>query len=285
MKAINKYLRLVKFSHTIFAMPFALVGYFLGVAHLGAFSFRSFALVIVAMVLARTSAMGFNRIVDRRFDAANPRTASREIPSGEVSLTGAWSLVVASILGFVVVAGLLNPLCLWLSPVALVVILGYSLTKRFTSLCHLVLGVGLGIAPVAAYIAVTGEFSTATLSLGFLVMSWCSGFDIIFALQDVEFDRSQGLNSIPAKLGIRNGLILSALLHAITFALVIAIGLLWLNSTLYWIGATLFSALLVFQHIIVKPSDLSRVNLAFGTTNGMASLLYGLFTILSLYIQ
>lgn len=282
MNKINDYFGLVKFSHTIFAMPFALTGYFMGAAEVG-FSWLLLVQVVACMVLARTAAMAFNRLVDRKFDAMNPRTSAREIPAGRVSVGAARCLVVGCALCFVAVCATINMLCLVLAPVALLVVLGYSYAKRFTSLCHLILGLGLAIAPVGAYIAVTGSFAAAPLILSGLVFTWVAGFDVIFALQDVMFDRSANLRSIPASVGVCGGLVISAVLHLLTVAAVVAIGVCYINNVWYWIGAAAFTGLLVFQHLIVKPTDLSRVGLAFGTTNGVASIVFALFTIVSFF--
>lgn len=285
---INKYMNLVKFSHTIFALPFALIGYVLGVRE-GGFSLWTLLGVVACMVLARSAAMGFNRLVDRKFDAANPRTASREIPSGAISVRAAtWFVVICSI-GFIALSYFFNFMTFVLSPIALAIVLGYSLTKRFTSLCHLVLGLGLSIAPLAAYIAVTGHFSYVVMLFSVTVLTWVAGFDIIFALQDVDFDRSAGLNSIPARLGVKNGLIISALLHFITGSMVIVATITIINHMdamplFAWAGAGIFMILLINQHVIVTPSNLSRINLAFGTTNGLASVIYAVFVIMSLVI-
>lgn len=286
---LKQLLSLIKFSHTIFALPFALIGYTLGVLHSG-FSWWTLFGVLACMVLARSAAMGFNRYIDRHFDAANPRTANREIPAGLISPRAALWLVILCSVGFIAIASTFNLLTLILSPVALIVVLGYSLTKRFTSLCHLVLGIGLGIAPLAAYIATTGEFSLIAVMLSIVVLTWVSGFDIIFALQDVEFDRSASLNSIPARLGIRGGLIVSAVLHIVTFIFAqlsaqMMIKELGASPLLMEVGVWSFAALLLYQHRIVSPNDLSRVNLAFGTTNGIASVIYATFVILSLVIS
>lgn len=285
---IGKYLGLVKFSHTIFAIPFALIGYTLGVLQ-ASFSWWTLLGVVACMVLARSAAMGFNRLIDRKFDAANPRTASREIPAGLISVRAAKVFVAACSIGFVAVAATFNVLTFVLSPVALAVVLGYSYTKRFTPFCHLVLGLGLAIAPTAAYIAVTGEFSLISVIFSGLVLAWVSGFDIIFALQDVDFDRNAGLNSIPAQLGVKGGLVVSALLHIVCYGFTLVAGAILItrfgaSPILMWCGVSVFGGLLLYQHIIVKPSDLSRVNLAFGTTNGIASVIYATFVILSLVL-
>lgn len=283
MSRILSYFSMVKFSHTVFALPFALVGFFYGVVSVGEMDWRLLVAVLLCMVFARNAAMGFNRYVDRRYDAANVRTAAREIPRGIISPTSALIFVIINALLFIATTWLINPLTLYLSPVALAVILGYSLTKRFTSLCHLILGLGLAIAPTGAYIAVTGQFAPVPILLSILVLTWVSGFDIIYALQDEEFDRGAGLYSIPTALGARGALMVSIGLHVVTTAAVIWIGLL-LYSALYWVGAAAFVGLLVYQHTIVSASDLSRVGLAFGTTNGVASFVFALITIISLYV-
>jgi 4-hydroxybenzoate polyprenyltransferase len=275
---VNKYLSLIKFSHTVFALPFALIGFSLAI-HSGAARFNGmkFVLVILCMVFARSAAMAFNRYIDRRFDALNPRTVIREIPSGAISPASALTMVILCSLGFVVSAWFINPLCFYLSPVALLVILGYSYTKRFTPLCHLILGLGLSLAPVGAYIALTEQFAPLPILLGCVVFLWTGGFDIIYALQDDEFDKSQRLKSIPVYLGRKNALRLSSGLHLVAASLIIAIYFAGDFGWLYLAGAAAFIFLLTYQHTLVKPNDLSRVNLAFGTTNGVASVIFCLF--------
>lgn len=275
---MRRYLSLVKFSHTVFALPFALIGFSLGVfSGKAVFSWEKLGLVIACMVLARSAAMAFNRLVDRRFDARNPRTAAREIPSGQISVRAARIMVLLCSSGFVFSAWLINDLCFYLSPVALAVILGYSYTKRFTPLCHLVLGTGLALAPIGAYIAVTNEFALLPVIFSTIVFLWVSGFDIIYALQDEDFDRENNLRSLPAALGKKGALNLSRILHLLAAMMVIAGYFIGNFGWLYIPGALLFIGLLVYQHRIVSPADLSRVNLAFGTTNGYASLLFCLF--------
>lgn len=278
LSTLNKYLSLIKFSHTIFALPFALIGFAMGI-HSGkaVFTFEKLVLVILCMVFARSAAMAFNRFIDRRFDARNPRTASREIPAGLISPRAALALVIISSLAFMVCAYRINALCFYLSPLALLVVLGYSYTKRFTPLCHLVLGAGLALAPIGAYLALTEQFDLAPLTLSFAVFFWVSGFDIIYALQDDEFDKSQSLKSIPVVLGRTNALRLSRSFHVCCAAL---LGLLFFIGGfgfLYLIGLTAFVALLIYQQLLVKPNDLSRVTLAFGTTNGIASVVFCVF--------
>jgi len=237
------------------------------------------------MVFARSAAMAFNRYADYRFDSMNPRTAAREIPAGRISKRNALIFVIISSLFFITATALLNRLTLVLSPVALLVILGYSYTKRFTPLCHLILGLGLSLAPIGAYIAVTGTFALLPLIYSGIVLTWVSGFDIIYAMQDEKFDRQTGLYSIPAVTSPRKALLISIALHLLSALFVAAAGLTGNGGIIYWAGAIIFLALLVYQHSIVKPDDLSRVNLAFGTTNGIAGVLFGLLVIIDLLVR
>lgn len=279
------YLSLIKFSHTVFAMPFALAGYFLGAASPGnGFALKTFLLVLACMVFARSAAMAFNRYADLHFDRLNPRTARREIPSGKISLSHALTFVIISSILFIITTALLNRLTLILSPVALIIILGYSYTKRFTPLCHLVLGLGLSLAPIGAYIAVTGAFGLLPVIYSFIVLTWVSGFDIIYALQDDQFDREAGLYSIPAVLSRQKALAVSVVLHVVSVLLVVVAGLVGHQGLVYWIGTLIFVVMLIYQHLIVKPDDLSRVNMAFGTTNGIAGVIFGLAVVLDLLI-
>lgn len=284
MSTLKKYLSLVKFSHTVFALPFACIGFSLALAQGYEFLINTFLLMLACMVTARNAAMAFNRYVDRKFDLLNPRTAVREIPAGIIKSSNALFFVIVNCILFVILTWFINRLCFYLSPVALFVVLFYSYTKRFTPLCHLVLGVGLGLAPIGAYLSVTGEFAWLPLLFSFTVFSWVSGFDIIYALQDEAFDREHMLNSIPVLLGTKGALRFSEALHAFSIGFVVTAGYLGQFNFVYWIGAGLFISLIIYQHSIVKPNDLSRVNLAFGTTNGIASLVFAVFTILSLFI-
>ncbi len=285
MGGLKKYLSLIKFSHTIFALPFAFIGFSLAI-HTGKASFnvQKFALVILCMLFARSAAMAFNRFIDRRFDAKNPRTAEREIPAGLISPTAALIFTISCCVLFVVCAYLINPLCFYLSPIALLVVLGYSFTKRFTPLCHLILGVGLALAPVGAYMALTEEFALLPILFGCIVFFWVSGFDIIYALQDEDFDRSMGLKSIPVYFGTKKSLHLSEVIHVFSAIIVSFSFFLGNFSWLYLIGALLFIGLLIYQHTIVKHNDLSRVNLAFGTTNGIASVVFCVFVCADIFL-
>ncbi len=285
---IRNYLSLVKFSHTIFAMPFALIGFFVALK-ITSFTttklwWQLLLLVVGCMVFARSAAMAFNRWLDKKFDALNPRTAIREIPSGIISSRNALLFVVLSSVAFIACTYFINPICFYLSPVALFIILFYSYTKRFTSLCHLVLGLGLSLAPIGAYIAVTGKFDLLPILFSFTVLFWVSGFDIIYALQDEEFDKANNLYSIPAVLGKKKALRVSELLHLLSLACVIAAGVYGHFSWLYWCGVFIFGSMLIYQHSIVKPNDLSKVNLAFMTSNGIASVIFAIFVLLDLFI-
>jgi 4-hydroxybenzoate polyprenyltransferase len=284
---LKKYLSLVKFAHTIFAMPFALVGFFMGVEALNHFRWETLLMVLFCMVFARNAAMGFNRFIDRKFDAANIRTANREIPAGIIKPYRALTFVILNSVLFIITTYFLNDnkLAFFLSPIALIVILGYSLCKRFTSFSHIVLGLGLALAPIGAYIAVSGKFAILPLLLSFMVLFWVSGFDIIYALQDIDFDKSQQLKSIPARIGIKKSLGFSSILHLLAFVLIIVIGFIGDWHIYYWIGGIIFSFLLLYQHLIVKTDNLNQINLAFFTTNGIASVIYGVFCILDLLIH
>lgn len=285
MERIISYLKLVKFSHTIFAMPFALIGLFFGSERGGGeFSWSLFGLIILAMIFARNAAMGFNRWADRTIDARNPRTALREIPASVVSPMSALIFVVVNSVFFVVVASFINTLALYLSVPALVILLGYSYLKRFTPLCHYGVGLALGIAPSAAYIAVTGELALAPLILSLTVFLWSGSFDILYALADEDFDREHGLRSIPQTLGRGWSLVISAAGHALVLPLLVLLYYAGDLGYLYIIGASIFSMLLCYQHIIVKPSDISRLNAAFFTSNGFASVIFAIFTISDLLL-
>lgn len=284
MDKIKHYFSLVKFSHTIFALPFAMIGFSLALKTNKPFELKVFVLVVLCMVFARSAAMAFNRYIDRHFDKLNPRTAVREIPAGTIHAKHALSFVIINSLLFIVSTYFINSICFYLSPVALFVVLFYSYTKRFTPLCHLVLGVGLALAPIGAYLAVTGVFNWLPLLFSFTVLFWVSGFDIMYALQDEAFDKENKLKSIPVLLGTKNALLFSRLLHVCSILCVVSAGFFGQLQVLYWIGVLGFTGLIIFQHTLVKPTDLSKINLAFFTTNGIASVLFAVFTIVSLFI-
>lgn len=282
---MKNYLSLIKFSHTIFALPFALVGFVLGLGVVREFDAMLLVYVVLCMVFARSAAMAFNRYLDRDIDAQNPRTAEREIPAGIIKPSNALLFVILNAVAFIGVTALVNSLCFYLSPVALFVTLFYSYSKRFTSLCHVILGVGLGLAPVGAFMAVTASFSLPIIALGLAVVFWVAGFDIIYALQDDQFDKSHGLHSLPVRLGRSGALRLSSFFHLIAASSLLyavyafSMQYSWIGWFTY-IGAALFVGSLVYQHSLVTSKDLSKVNRAFFTTNGMASLLFGALVIL-----
>jgi len=302
MSKVKSYLSLIKFSHTIFAMPFALVGFFLALFEntsvIPGWGHRifppqfpwkevglKFILVIGCMVFARSAAMAFNRYLDRQYDARNPRTAIREIPSGIITPKNALLFTLVCCLLFIVCCYFINRPCFYLSPVALAVILGYSYAKRFTPLCHLILGLGLSLAPIGAYLAVTGVFSQLPILFSLAVLFWVSGFDIIYALQDEEFDKSQQLYSIPAWLGKAKALRVSEMLHLMSAAAIVYAGVYGNFGWLYWAGSAVFAGMLLYQHSIVKPYDLKKVNLAFMTANGIASVVFAIFVIADMLIN
>lgn len=292
MNLITKYANLVKFSHTIFAMPFALISFVYAVKYGSENLSQSnpywwatlLVQVVLCMVFARNVAMGFNRWADRKIDAQNPRTATREIPAGKISPRAAlWFVAINAIL-FIITASTINWLTAALSPVALGVIMAYSYCKRFTSMAHLVLGLSLSIAPVGAYIAVCGEFALEPCILALLVLTWCGSFDIIYALQDQEFDRQNGLHSIPAKFSTRTALNISIVLHIVS-----VVALVWYASYLpqnwlTWTGAALFAAIIITEHILVTPTRQRNIGIAFGTLNGLASTTLAIFFITSMLL-
>lgn len=281
---MQKFLSFVKFAHTIFALPFALVGYFMAAVHFDAgFQWLDLLKVLLAMIFTRNAAMGFNRYVDRHIDAQNDRTVKREIPSGKISANAAGWFVIINVVAFIVTTWFINLLCFYLSFIAIAVVLGYSLTKRFTWLCHFILGLGLSLAPIGAFLAVTGTFHFVPVMLSFAVLLWVTGFDIIYALQDDQFDKEQGLFSVPAYFGRKAALWLSRLIHLGSALLILFMGVLLELNWIYFSGASIFALLLLYQQLIVKAHDLKRVNIAFFTTNGIASIVYAIFTIISFY--
>ena len=282
---MKKYLSFIKFSHTIFAMPFAFIGFFLGMDS-EKFEWITLLLVGLCMIFARSAAMGFNRYVDRDIDKENERTSlNREIPNGSITTRNALIFVIINTALFITTTYLINNLCFILSPIALIIILGYSYTKRFTALCHLILGISLSLSPIGAYLAIQGEFDIIPILFSLSVLFWVSGFDIIYSLQDEKFDRKHQLHSIPVLLGINNALKLSAILHFICVIILIFAGLLNNSYVWYWIGYFIFTALIIYQHTLVKHNDLSRINLAFFKTNGIASIIFGFFTILDILLK
>jgi 4-hydroxybenzoate polyprenyltransferase len=290
---MKNYLSLIKFSHTIFAMPFALVGFFLALAvEQKPVDFKILLCVVLCMIFDRSAAMAFNRYIDRDIDAKNPRTVVREIPAGVIEAQSALMFVIINSLLFIATTWFVNPLCFYLSPVALLITLGYSYTKRFTYLCHFVLGLGLSLAPLGAYLAVTGAFALLPILYSLIILLWVAGFDIIYALQDEAFDKSLKLNSIPVLLGTKGALQLSNILHILCALLMILTVFLHFSventegPTFGWVhavGAICFMGLLFYQHTLVKANDLSKINMAFFTTNGVASVIYGVLFIVDYF--
>ena len=279
-------------------MPFALIGFFLGVLMNSKFDnipglltilnnlkyLYLLLLVILCMIFARSAAMAFNRWLDKSFDAKNPRTAIREIPKGIIKANNALIFVIISCIAFIVCCWFINKICFYLSFVALFVVLFYSYTKRFTALCHLVLGVGLSLAPIGAYLAVTGKFDLLPILFSFTVLFWVSGFDIIYALQDEEFDKANKLHSIPAAVGKVKALRISELFHILSATFIVSAGVYGKFGLWYWVGIAVFLGMLVYQHSIVKPNDLKRVNIAFMTANGIASVVFAVFVLIDIFI-
>ncbi|HMT29672.1 MAG TPA: UbiA-like polyprenyltransferase [Bacteroidia bacterium] len=286
LKKANNYLSLVKFSHTIFALPFAMIGFLIG-AEAVDFKFHPWLVVYVllCMIFARSAAMAFNRWADREIDARNARTVVREIPSGKISANAALVFTIVNCVAFIITTWFINSLCFYLSPVALLVVLGYSYTKRFTPLSHIVLGIGLSLAPIGAYLAVTGEFALIPLLFSIAVVTWVSGFDIIYALQDEDFDKQNKLFSIPSVFGTKISLRISEILHIVASLSLLIASFYGHYGWIYLSGWAIFTGLLIYQHTLVKPGDLSRVNLAFFTTNGIASVLLAIFAAAEILIN
>ena len=277
-----RYVNFVKLPHTLFALPFALLGV-LAASRAAAVTPRTVLLVVAAFSAARWAAMGFNRVADLRFDALNPRTRSRELPRGALTLRQAWLSVVLAAALFVLAAGLLNPVCLWLSPVALAWVLTYSLAKRFTWWPHLWLGLSLAIAPVGGYLAVTGRWSQPAwllLAVTVAVATWVAGFDIFYALPDAGFDRDQGLRSAVVRLGVRRAVLLAKLLHGLTIPALALFGWGAGFGPWYFAGLAAAAGILVYEHRLVHPGDLSRLDAAFFTMNGLMSVTVFAFALL-----
>ena len=273
MSPFRAFARDIKIAHTIFSVPFALAAAWL-VSRQVETTWMQWAWILVAMLGARSSAMGFNRIADARIDAANPRTQGRAIPSGQLSPKAAWAFVLVSTGVFLLASAMLHPLCLALSPVALAILWGYSLAKRYTALCHLILGLALGLAPLAVWIALTGTVAAPALLLSGAVTTWVAGFDVLYSLQDREFDAGHGLHSIPVALGERGAMILSGLLHLVTAGLLVALPATVSLGWPYWLGVAVMVAMLGWEHWIVRPGDLSRLDQAFFAINGYVSLAF-----------
>ncbi len=286
---IQSYLSLVKFSHSIFALPFAMIGFFVAI-HSDQFhplNYEKLLLILLCMITARNAAMAFNRWADRSIDSRNKRTAQREIPSGLITSNAALGFIIMNCLIFVGSSFFINKLCFYLSPIALFVILGYSYTKRFSWLCHVFLGLSLSLAPIGAYLAVNAKFNLLPFLYGMAVVSWVAGFDVLYALQDIEFDKKESLQSIPSRFGIKKALWISSWFHVFCAISILYAGFLLhqqfgLN---YWMGLGTFGfiGLLIYQHQIISEDKLERINLAFFTLNGFASIILAVGTILDFY--
>ncbi|HVQ30319.1 MAG TPA: UbiA-like polyprenyltransferase [Vicinamibacteria bacterium] len=276
------YGRMIKFSHSIFALPFALASASLAARE--GFGWSQIGWIVLAMVGARSAAMGFNRLADQAIDARNPRTAARELPRGALARGDVWAFVLISAGVLVLAAARLNPLCLALSPAALAIVFGYSYTKRFTPLSHLVLGLALAVAPVGAWLAIRGRFAPEPLVLGLAVLLWVAGFDTIYACQDAEFDRREGLHSLPARLGVARALLLARLFHAGAVLLLLTLYALTPLHPVYLVGVSAVAALLAYEHSLVRADDLSRIDVAFFTLNGWISVGYLASTLLAVWL-
>lgn len=277
------YLKMIKFSHSIFALPFAFTGSLMAAS--GIPSLLQIFWIIAAMVGARSGAMGLNRIIDRNIDAANPRTKNRELPAGKIEFKNVVAFTVVSFLILVLAAYKLNPLCLKLSPVAIVILFIYSYTKRFTWASHFVLGLSLSAAPLGAWLAVRGAFDIDILPLSLAVVFWLAGFDTLYALQDIDFDKAHGLYSIPQRFGIKKAVYLARIFHIISVLLLIYTGLIFSHNIYYWLGMAIVSALFLYEHSLVKPKDLSRLDIAFFNMNGYISVTVFVFTLLDYILK
>ena len=284
--SVQKYFSLIKVSHTIFSLPFAVLGFVLAFHSNGLeFQYDTFVFVILAVLFARSAAMGFNRYVDRKIDAKNPRTKTREIPSGKISPKTVLLLVVLSSIAFILTTYFINKLCFYLSPIALLVVLTYSFTKRFTYVSHFILGLGLALAPMGAYLSINPSFDISIIVLSIAVMLWVAAFDVVYALQDIQVDRKEGLFSIPSSFGFKNARIISILMHLISVFLFSYFAFLINAGWIYWIGLFLFSFFVALQHIRIKKQDLSNINILFFTYNGIASIVFSTLTILDIFVD
>lgn len=275
---VTLYLKMIKFSHSIFALPFAFTAAVMAASGLP--PVRDIFWIVIAMAGARSGAMGFNRIIDREIDARNPRTTNREIPAGKIDLKSAVFFTLISFLIFIAAAYMLNPLCLRLSPLAIAIVVIYSYTKRYTWASHFVLGLALSVAPIGAWIAVKGIINIEILPLSLAVVFWLAGFDTLYALQDVEFDKTAGLYSIPQRFGVRKAIYLARLFHLITVLLLVFTGIIMHMGTYYLSGMAIVAALFIYEHSLVTPRDLSRLNMAFFNMNGYISVTVFVFTLL-----
>jgi len=281
LSRIRIFTEMIKFEHTVFALPFAYLGALLSIRGLPAG--HDILWITLAMVGARTAAMSLNRLIDRHIDARNPRTANRAIPRGMLSVTEVWLYVAVSWALLLISAWQLNPLdqtvplTVKLMPIAVLILTAYSYTKRFTWLCHIVLGISLALAPMGSWVGITGRLELPAFLLGFVVLTWVSGFDVIYACQDYEFDRKEGIHSIPAAFGLKNALIISAILHLLTVLFLTWVGLVLNMGYFFWLGVLVAGAILIYEHALVSPTDISRLDAAFFNMNGVLSVLVFLF--------
>lgn len=275
---VSVYLRMIKFSHSVFALPFAFTSALL--ASSGIPELRKIVWIVVAMVGGRSGAMGMNRIIDRKIDKANPRTTGREIPRGAISVVEAVLLVIVSFVFFIYAAYMLNPLCLKLSPLAIGVLIIYSYTKRFTWMSHFVLGLSIAAAPLGAWLAVKGSFAVEIVPLTVAVIFWLAGFDVLYALQDIDFDTKHGLYSIPKSFGIGKAILFSRLFHITSFLLLVTNGMIFKLGGLYWTGMFLTAGLFLYEHSLVREDDLSKLDIAFFNMNGYISVTVFVFTLM-----
>lgn len=273
------YLRMIKISHSVFALPFAFTGAILAAS--GIPTLQQIFWILTAMIGARSGAMGLNRIIDRDIDKLNPRTKGREIPSGKIRVFDAVLFTFISFAILVFAAYQLNPLCLKLSPVAIAILFLYSYTKRFTWMSHFFLGLAISGAPLGAWIAVSGTFDLEIIPLCIGIIFWLAGFDVLYALQDIDFDKKHGLYSIPRRFGIEKSLIMSRLFHSVTILMLIATGLIFHLGFAYWIGILLVTGLLIYEHSLIKPDDISKLDMAFFNMNGYISITVFIFTLMS----
>jgi len=282
MNKVSIYLRMIKFSHSIFALPFAFTSALIAAS--GIPDLRQIGWIVLAMVGARSGAMGLNRIIDRKIDSANPRTEGREIPRGAISVFAAVLFVIVSFIFLVLAAYMLNPLCLKLSPIAIAVLILYSYTKRFTWMSHFVLGLSISAAPLGAWLAVKGSFDVEIIPLVIAVIFWLAGFDVLYALQDIDFDRKYGLYSIPKRFGISKSIYLSRIFHITSFLLLVANGMIFKLGGLYWTGMFLTAGLFLYEHSLVKVDDLRKLDIAFFNMNGYISVTVFIFTLMDFLV-
>lgn len=278
---ISIYLKMIKFSHSVFALPFAFTSAIIAAS--GIPKLEQIIWITIAMVAARSGAMGLNRIIDREIDSANPRTSKRELPKGVIAVSEAIVFVLISFGIFIFSSYMLNPLCLKLSPVALIVLLLYSYTKRFTWTSHFILGLAISAAPIGAWIAVKGTFNIEIIAMGIAVVFWLAGFDVLYALQDLDFDKRYGLYSVPKRFGIRKSLYLSRILHGFSFGLLLVNGIIFKLGGFYWAGMFVIAGLFLYEHSLIKENDLNRLDFAFFNMNGYISAAVFIFTMLDYF--